>query len=421
MNALGFISRSARWASQPVMHYFSHARQQGFTQIMRSWQPLAPSRMMNIDWYLVWCIALLSCLGCVMVYSASIAIASEDAKYLGNESYFLIRQFIFLILGVVAAIFVFRIPIQIWQQYAGILFILALGLLVLVLIPGVSRKINGAHRWINVKIFSFQPSEVMKFCVLLYAADFVVRKQSVMKRLTKGFLPMAVAVACVGALLMLQPDLGALLVIVSISMGILFIGGVNAIWFGGISVILVTIFSSIIAFSPWRRERMFAFLNPWGDEYALGKGYQLTHSLIAFGRGEITGVGLGNSVEKLHYLPEAHTDFLIAVIAEELGLIGISVIMILFMWLIRRAYRIGYQAEIMQQFFSSLVAKGIAIWFGVQVCVNVGAASGALPTKGLTLPFMSYGGSSLIINLLTIALLLRIDFEVREKMKRGRA
>jgi len=290
---------------------------------------------------------------------------------------------------------------------------------VLVLIPGIGKEVNGARRWISLKLFNFQPSELMKLFIVLYAADYTVRKQDVMKKLTKGFLPMAGALGLIGLLLLLQPDLGAMVVITAIAMGILFLGGFNAVWFFGILMTLVGIFSSVIMLSPWRRERIFAYLNPWDEVNAMGKGYQLSHSLIAFGRGEIFGVGLGNSVEKLHYLPEAHTDFLLAVLGEEFGFVGVTIIVLLFYWLIKRGFDIGRQAVVMDRTFSGLVAQGIVIWIGVQAAINMGVNLGVLPTKGLTLPLMSYGGSGFLINSIALAILLRVDYENRQIM-RGR-
>jgi len=228
-------------------------------------------------------------------------------------------------------------------------------------------------------------------------------------------MPMGTAVAVVGGLLLLEPDLGAFIVIASIAMGVLFLGGVNGRIFAGLVVIAIATFGLLIALSPWRRARIFAYLNPFDDP--LGKGYQLTHSLIAFGRGEWFGVGLGASVEKLHYLPEAHTDFLLAVIGEELGLVGVLLIILLFYWVVKRGFEIGRQAIVLDRVFSGLVAKGIALWIGFQAFVNMGVNVGLLPTKGLTLPLMSYGGTGLMVNCVAIAILLRVDFENRRLMR----
>ena len=300
------------------------------------------------------------------------------------------------------------------------MFVGSLVLLALVLVPGVGVSVNGATRWLNLIVFKLQPSEIMKIAAVLYAADYTVRKQEYMHKLTKGFLPMAGAIGLVGLMLLLEPDLGAFGVIVCIAMGILFLGGINAIWFGGIGALLVVIFSTIIALSPFRRARMFAYLDPWQEDNALNKAYQLTHSLIAFGRGELFGVGLGGSVEKLHYLPEAHTDFLLAVIGEELGLAGVLVVIAMFYWLVKRAFDIGRQAIAIDQTFAGLTAKGIGIWIGVQCFINMGVNLGLLPTKGLTLPLMSYGGTGVFINCVGLAILLRIDYENRVMMRGGR-
>jgi cell division protein FtsW len=264
---------------------------------------------------------------------------------------------------------------------------------------------------------NFQPSELAKFAVLLYAADYMVRKMDVKERFFRAVLPMAAAVALVGVLLLAEPDRGAFMVISVIAMGILFLGGVNARMFFAISTVVVIAFALMVALSDWRRERIFAYLDPWDAKHALGKGFQLSHSLIAFGRGEIFGQGLGASVEKLHYLPEAHTDFLLAVIGEELGLVGVLVVIFLFFWLIRRAFEIGRQAIAVDRVFSGLVAKGVALWLGFQAFINMGVNLGLLPTKGLTLPLMSYGGTGLLVNCVAIAVLLRVDFENRRLMR----
>ena len=379
------------------------------------------STMMEYDQLLVWVTLLLMLLGMVMVYSASISLPDSPKYAHYANTYFLMRQAIFIGVSLVTGLFVFRVPIAVWQRGAPYLFGVTLLLLFLVLIPGLGVVVNGGRRWLNLRIIpNIQPSELMKLFIVLYAADYTVRKQQFMHKLTKGFMPMAVAVGCVGLLLLLEPDLGAFGVIVCIAMGILFLGGINAIWFGGIGAMLVAIFVAIIALSKFRRERYFAYLNPWQEDNALNKAYQLTHSLIAFGRGEFFGVGLGGSLEKLHYLPEAHTDFLLAVIGEELGLVGVLVVIGLFYWIIKRAFDIGRQAIAIDQTFAGLTAKGIGIWIGVQTFINMGVNLGLLPTKGLTLPLMSYGGTGVLINCVGLAILLRIDYENRVLMRGGR-
>ena len=381
-----------------------------------------PSKMMDYDQLLVWVTVLIMMFGLVMVYSASIALPdSPKFAYLNDKNeYFLYRQMAYIAVSMAAAAVVFKVPVAVWQKYAPMMFIGTLVLLVLVLIPGLGVSVNGARRWLPLKVMNLQPSEVMKIAVVLYAADFTVRKQEYMHKLTKGFLPMMLAIGLVGGLLLMEPDLGAFGVIVCIAMGILFLGGINIVWFGGIGALLVLIFSAIIALSPFRRARMFAYLDPWADGHALDKAYQLTHSLIAFGRGEFFGVGLGGSVEKLFYLPEAHTDFIMAVIGEELGLAGVLVVIAMFYWLVKRAFDIGRQAIALDQTFAGLVAKGIGIWIGAQTFINMGVNLGLLPTKGLTLPLMSYGGSGVLINCVGLAILLRIDYENRVLMRGGR-
>jgi cell division protein FtsW len=322
--------------------------------------------------------------------------------------------------GFIAALLVFQISMDTWEKLAPWVFIASIVLLILVLLPFVGKSVNGARRWISLGVLNFQPSELAKLGTLLYAADYMVRKMDVKEKFFKAVTPMGIAIGIVGLLLLAEPDMGAFLVIAVIAMGILFLGGVNARMFLLISSILVVAFGFMIALSPWRRERIFAYLDPFGAEHALGKGFQLSHSLIAFGRGEIFGVGLGGSVEKLHWLPEAHTDFLLAVIGEEFGLVGVVIVIGVFMWLTRRIMFIGRNAIAMDRVFSGLVAQGVGIWVGFQAFINMGVNLGALPTKGLTLPLMSYGGSAILLNLVALAIVLRVDYENRLLSHGGR-
>ena len=374
----------------------------------------------GFDQPLAWIVVTLLLWGMVMVYSASIAMPDNPkfAKY--THTYFLVRHAMWVAMAFVAALMAFQVPIATWEKYAPWLFVASLVLLIAVLIPGVGKVVYGARRWIALGPFSFQPSELAKFAVLLYAADYMVRKMDVKERFFRAVMPMAIAVAVIGLLLLAEPDMGGFMVIAVIAMGILFLGGVNARMFFLIATVLLVAFGLMIALSEWRRERIFAYLNPWDEKYALGKGYQLSHSLIAIGRGEIFGVGLGGSVEKLHWLPEAHTDFLLAVIGEEFGLVGVVVVIGLFLWLTRRIMHIGRQAIALDRVFAGLVAQGVGIWMGFQSFINMGVNLGALPTKGLTLPLMSYGGSAILVNLIAIAVVLRIDFENRQLMHGGR-
>jgi cell division protein FtsW len=383
--------------------------------------PAAPARVQGIDQPLVWVTVALLAFGLVMVYSASIALPDNPKFARYAHTHFLVRHLFSLALAFVAALLAFQVPVKVWERAAPWLFVASLVLLIVVLIPHVGKGVNGARRWIGVGPLSFQPSELAKFAVLLYAADYMVRKMDVKERFFRAVLPMAAAVAVVGLLLLAEPDMGAFMVIAVIAMGILFLGGVNARMFFLIAAVMLVAFGSMIAFSDWRRERIFAYLDPWSEKHALGKGYQLSHSLIAIGRGEIFGVGLGGSVEKLHWLPEAHTDFLLAVIGEEFGLVGVLAVLVLFFWMTRRIMHIGRQAVALDRVFAGLVAQGVGLWVGFQAFINMGVNLGALPTKGLTLPLMSYGGSAILLNLIALAVVLRIDHENRVLMRGGRA
>ena len=380
----------------------------------------APTRVVSFDKPLLWVTLVLLIWGMVMVYSASIAMPENPrfAKY--THTYFLTRHVLWLLMSFVAAVLAFQVPVASWEKAAPWLFILSLVFLIAVLIPYIGKVVYGARRWISIGPFGFQPSELAKFAVLLYAADYMVRKMDVKEHFFRAVAPMGVAVAVVGMLLLAEPDMGAFMVIAVIAMGILFLGGVNARMFFLIAAVLLVAFVLMIAMSEWRRERIFAYLDPWSEKNALAKGYQLTHSLIAIGRGEIFGVGLGGSVEKLHWLPEAHTDFLLAVIGEEFGLVGVVCVIGLFLWLTRRMIHIGRQAIALDRVFAGLVAQGVGIWMGFQAFINMGVNLGALPTKGLTLPLMSYGGSAILVNLIAVAVVLRIDFENRLMMRGGR-
>jgi cell division protein FtsW len=364
------------------------------------------------DRSLAWAALLLVSMGLVMVYSASIATA-EASRYAGNNpAYFLLRHGVFLALALAAATTVFLVPIRFWQKGAPWLFAACLVLLVLVLIPGIGREVNGARRWLNLGIGTLQPSELMKVAVVLYAADYTVRKHAVLKNFKRGLLPMLGVMLAVAWLLLREPDFGALVVITVTAFGVLFLGGMNGRHFTALVGMLAVGFAALVLSSPYRMQRIFGFMDPWSD--AFGKGYQLSHALIAFGRGEWLGVGLGASVEKLHYLPEAHTDFLLAVIAEELGLAGVVLVIGLFVWIVLRAFAIGRQAAMRERHFQALVAQGIGVWIGFQALINMGVNMGLLPTKGLTLPLMSFGGTGLIVNCVAIAILIRIDWENRQ-------
>ena len=381
----------------------------------------SPVSLSGFDQALVWVTVALLMFGLVMVYSASIAMPDNPKFARYAHTHFLMRHVLSLMVAFIVALLAFQIPVSTWEKLAPWLFVASLILLMLVLVPFIGKGVNGARRWITLGFMNIQPSELAKFAVLLYAADYMVRKMEVKERFFRAVLPMAVAIGVVGLLLLAEPDMGAFMVISVIAMGILFLGGVNARMFFVIVLVVVVAFALMVMLSDWRRERIFAYLDPWSEKHALGKGYQLSHSLIAFGRGEIFGVGLGGSIEKLHWLPEAHTDFLMAVIGEEFGLIGVLTVIGLFMWMVRRIMHIGRQSIALDRLFAGLTAQGIAIWFGFQTFINIGVNLGALPTKGLTLPLMSYGGSAILMNLISLAVVLRIDYENRLLMRGGRA
>jgi cell division protein FtsW len=356
-------------------------------------------------------------MGTVMVYSASITLA-DGKKYANYSStYFLIRHIFSLGIAVFAGLIAYRLPSKVWDKIAPLLFIITVLMLIVVLIPGLGKAVNGSKRWLPLGIMNFQPSELMKFVAVIFAAHYTVRRQEYLHSFLKGFLPLGAIVGLVGALLLWEPDMGAFMVVAAIAMGILFLGGINAKLFSYLILVGVAAFGLIVATSRFRRERIFAFLNPWTEEHAQGKAYQLTHSLMAFGRGEWFGVGLGGSIEKQHYLPEAHTDFILAVIGEELGFVGVLVVIIVFYYIVRRCFMIGRTCLQLDRSFAGLVAKGIGIWIGWQCFINMGVNLGLLPTKGLTLPLVSYGGSGLLMNAVAIGVLLKIDAENRALMR----
>src|SRR5512135_2861597 len=356
----------------------------------------------EFDEALAWIALILMVLGMVMVYSASIATA-EASRFTGKQpTYFLVRQALFLATGVIAALMAFQVPMRTWQSLSPWLFVGGILALVLVLIPHVGREVNGARRWLSLGVANLQPSEFMKLAAVFYAADYTARKFALMHSFKKGLLPMLAVMLVVGWLLLREPDFGAFVVIASIAMAVLFLGGMNGKWFAGLFVLALV-----------------GFMVPWSDAY--GRGYQLSHALIAFGRGEWLGVGLGASVEKLFYLPEAHTDFLLAVIAEELGFAGVATVIGLFVFLVYRAFAVGRQAASLERYFAALVAQGIGVWLAVQAFINMGVNMGLLPTKGLTLPLLSFGGTGIVVNCVSLAILLRIDWENRYLMRGGKA
>jgi len=367
------------------------------------------------DQGLVWVTLILLGIGLVMVYSASIALAEADKATGHQTTYFLVRQAVYLVISLAAGFLAFQVPTEVWQKMAPYLFLAGMLLLVLVLIPGIGRNVNGSRRWLSLFVINVQPSEFMKLFAAIYVADYTIRKAALMDSFTRGFLPMLGVMLLVGGLLLREPDFGAFAVVAAISISILWLGGINGRIFAGLLALLVVGFVLLIWSSPYRLQRIIGFMDPWADPF--GKGYQLSHALIAFGRGEWFGVGLGASVEKLLYLPEAHTDFLLAVIAEELGFVGVFVVIALFAWVVLRAFGIAKEAIANERYFSALLAQGIGVWIGVQGIINMGVNMGILPTKGLTLPLLSFGGSGILANCIALAVVLRIDWENRRLQK----
>lgn len=372
----------------------------------------------GVDWETIFCVAALLAFGTVMVFSATSSSGAGDALAAANTGE-LKRHLASIGLAGAAALVVYRVPLSFWFRWSGIIGGLCIILLCIVFLPVVGKSVNGARRWIQIAGLSIQASELVKVGALIFAAAFTVKRQEFMHSFSRGFAPTAIPMVVVAFLLMQQPDLGATAVVAAEIMGVLFLGGLSMNIFLSVGAVVIGFVGIMIYMTPWRLSRVLAYLDPWSEEYVLGQSYQLSHSLIAFGRGELFGVGLGGSVEKLNYLPEAHTDFIMAVIAEETGFAGVILVLFIFYWLIRRAFEIGRQAIKLERYFAGLLAEGVGLWYGVQVIINVGVASGALPTKGLTLPFVSFGGSALLSSMIAIGLLLRVDRENKILMRGG--
>lgn len=372
----------------------------------------------GVDWETIFCVAVLLAFGTVMVFSATSSSGAGDALAAANTGE-LKRHLASIGLAGAAALVVYRVPLSFWFRWSGIIGGLCIILLCIVFLPVVGKSVNGARRWIQIAGLSIQASELVKVGALIFAAAFTVKRQEFMHSFSRGFAPIAIPMVVVAFLLMQQPDLGATAVVAAEIMGVLFLGGLSMNIFLSVGAVVIGFVGFMIYMTPWRLSRVLAYLDPWSEEYVLGQSYQLSHSLIAFGRGELFGVGLGGSVEKLNYLPEAHTDFIMAVIAEETGFAGVILVLFIFYWLIRRAFEIGRQAIKLERYFAGLLAEGVGLWYGVQVIINVGVASGALPTKGLTLPFVSFGGSALLSSMIAIGLLLRVDRENKILMRGG--
>lgn len=366
----------------------------------------------SIDWSIIIVLATLISIGLVAVASASIAFS--EATY-GDGWFFVKRYCLFLSLGLLAGLVVAGIPIIYWEKYGGALLIVALLLLVAVLIPGVGKKVNGSQRWLQLGVMTLQASEVVKFCMIVFFSSFLSRKQLELQQNWRGLVKPLLVLSVVVFLLLLEPDFGSSVVLVGTVMGMLFIAGAKMWQFIILFVVALSGLVVLATSSDYRLDRLVSFRNPWADQY--DTGYQLTQSLIAFGRGEWFGLGLGNSVQKLFYLPEAHTDFIVAIIAEELGLIGLAILLIIFSILVTKVLLISRNALKSNLLFSGYAAFGIAIMLAGQGFINVGVASGLLPTKGLTLPFISYGGSSLLVCCMLMGLVLRMSWELNNPLK----
>lgn len=372
-------------------------------------QPIAALSRITDLWLLSVTLALLV-LGLIMVSSASITIADRQ---LSDPFYYSSRQLSYIGLALVAVIFVLQVPLARLERFSLWLLGLGIALLVVVLLPGIGREVNGSVRWLPMGLFNLQVSEFMKLVVVIYMASYLTRRAVLVRTSIMGFVWPMLILSTISALLLLEPDFGATTVIAATIMGLLFLAGVRMWQFGVLILLAGAGLATMVFTSPYRLERIKSFMYACDIEFAYNKGYQLCQALIAFSRGEWLGVGLGAGVQKLFYLPEAHTDFLLAVLAEEMGFIGVALVIGLFALLIARIFIIAYRAEQRGYPFAAYLAYGIGLWLGLQAFVNVGVNMGVLPTKGLTLPLMSYGGSSLIISCIAIALLMRIDYETR--------
>jgi cell division protein FtsW len=361
------------------------------------------------DPWLLGCVAALVGLGLVMVYSASV---SSAERTFGNGFYYFLRQLGSVVVGSILMYLVMHTPLRLWERAGPYLLLLGLALLVLVLVPGFGVNVNGSSRWIRLGLVNLQPSEFIKLFLIIYVAGYFVRKQEELQNFTHGIATIALVLVATGILLLQEPDLGAVVVITMTVLGMLFLAGVRLWHFGVMTLTGIGVVALLTALAPYRLQRVVAFLDPWADPF--NTGFQLVQALIAFGRGEWLGVGLGASVQKLYYLPAAHTDFLFAVTAEELGLLGVSSVILLFAMLVARAFVISRRAQDAGLLYAARLAQGIALLLGVQAAISMGVNMGVLPTKGLTLPFMSYGGSSMLVNLTGVGLLLLIERETRK-------
>lgn len=373
--------------------------------------PWRHNNKVDIDFPMLAACLLLMGIGIVMIASASSAVAYTNT---GNTFHYFIRHMIYISIALVAGGMTLFIPMSIWQRYSGWLLVAAFVILLVVLIPGVGREVNGSRRWLGVGVLNIQPSELAKLFMVVFVAGFLVRRKAEVQQRLRGLLkPLSLALL-MAFLLIKEPDYGAAVVMLGSVIIMLFLGGVSLVLSAPLLIILGLVFFFFIGFEQYHLERMISFTDPWVDQY--GSGYQLSQALIAFGRGEWLGLGLGNSIQKQFFLPEAHTDFVFSVLAEELGMIGALTTLALFMFVSVRALYIGVWAEQAKQYYSAYLAYGLALLWIAQVLINLGVNVGLLPTKGLTLPFISYGGSSLVVCCISLAMLLRIEWERRTQL-----
>jgi len=355
-----------------------------------------------IDKWILIPAVLLMLTGLLMVASSSMVISDQDY---GQPFHYLVRQSIYYALGIVMVVFAAKIPLDVWYKHSRNLMLLGLLMLILVLIPGIGKTVNGSRRWVNLGIVTLQVSEIVKLFAIVYLAGYLNRfKSKDVKDLRMFIVPMVI-LALMSVLLLLEPDFGSVSVMTATFLGLLFLAEVRLFPFIVLFVVIAGLLALLAISSPYRLERLIGFSNPWSNPY--GSGYQLTQSLIAFGRGGIFGVGLGNSMQKLFYLPEAHTDFIFAVLGEELGLVGELALILLYSVLIGRMFFVGYKKIEQNSMFVGYLLYGLAICLSVQCMINIGVNIGLLPTKGLTLPFISYGGSSILVNCFIVGILLR--------------
>lgn len=359
---------------------------------------------------------LLMTIGLLMMTSASIEIASSQYS---DPFFFLKRQLIFtaISLGVFAA--ALRTPLQFWYDASWFFLMLSFALLLLVLVPGVGKVVNGSARWIDLGFYNLQPSELAKLFIVIYVAAYLARRRDEVVNSWSGFLkPMFMLTAAI-ALLHFEPDHGAMVILVATTFSLIFLAGAKLHRFALVLALCIGAVVALAIMKPYVMDRFSSFLNPWAEEYVYGEGYQLTQALIAFGRGGFFGEGLGNSIQKLYFLPEAHTDFVLAIVAEEFGFFGVSAVLALFVALVIQGFRIGKKVEASGELFLAYVAYGIALLFAFQTLINVGVNVGLLPTKGLTLPFLSYGGNSLLASSLMVGILMRIDYEFTQSNRQN--